>query len=214
MKNEKLKPFNFGYDIIDRRAKNFPDQTAVVWHSPNGFALEISNADLHHHSDVTAYYLRRLGVGQGSVIMLYGLEKAFELTTVLTALHKLCAVPAFDLQTEAIKNSNSLEAYSIIANNNSPVIQQVNNNRHQLLTVELLINTGNPCPDYWLDLHTGARMAKTFKPVEKIPKDRTSLIIIDTEPIFFNEKYPLTTTTNYLWDKFYRTMTEGKVFDF
>ena len=52
----------FSYDIIDQRAKQSPNDIAVKWHTGDGYILEISNADLHHHSEVTAYYLRRMGV--------------------------------------------------------------------------------------------------------------------------------------------------------
>jgi acetyl-CoA synthetase len=206
--------FNFGYDIIDRRAAECPNGAAVRWLSPSGFVLEISNADLHHHSDVTACYLQRLGIGQGSVVMLYGIEKVFELTTILAALHKLCAVPAFDLHNKPIERSGELNAYSIIATNNSPVIQIVTAERQNLSSVELLISTGSPYPNYWLDLHTGARLAKTFKPLKKLPENAVSLIIYDEKPQFFNETYPLQTQTDFVWDRFYRAMVEGKIFEF
>jgi hypothetical protein len=208
------KVFNFGYSVIYKSAIECSDKIAVRWQSPSGFVLEISNADLHHHSDVTANYLQRLGIGQDSVVMLYGIEKVFELTIILAALHKLCAIPAFDLQNKPIERSGKLSAYSIIATNNSPVIQIITAAKQNFSSVEVLISVGTPCPNYWLDLHTGARLAKKFKPLEKLYKNQASLIIYDKKPQFFNETYPLQTKTDFVWDMFYRAMVKGEIFEF
>jgi len=203
--------FNFGYDIVDKRAAEFPNEIAVKALIDNDFVLKISNADLHHHSDVTAYYLQRMGVKQGSRVLLCGLEKRFELAVVLTALHKLCAVPVFDLTKNALHCANSLDVYAIISANNFSEIENITQNISKLKTAEILISVGSPCPDYWFDLHTGTRFSKQFKPLKNIPKDHNSLIIFDEKPHFFIETYPLETTTDFVWDRFYRAMVENEV---
>ena len=205
------KKFNFGYDIIDRRAIDFPNEIAVKMLIDNDFTLEVSNADLHHHSDVTAYYLQKMGVQKSSRVLLCGLEESFELSLILTALHKLCAVPVFDLTKNALNAANLLEGYAIISANNAPEIQYITQNISALKTVEILISVGTPCPDYWFDLHAGKRLAKTFKPLKDIPENYNSLILFDGTPKFFNEKYPLETKNNFAWDKFYRSMIENKI---
>jgi acetyl-CoA synthetase len=204
--------FNFGYDIVDKTAADFPEKIAVKSFINNELILEINYADLHHHSDITAYYLQKLGIKKGSRVMLCGLENMFEIEFIITALHKLCATIVFDLQQKPIERCNLLNVYAIISANNSPVIEQVTQNMNELQTVEVLISVGNPCPNYWLDLHTGTRCAKPFKPLEKIGEDQTSLIIFDEEPQFFNQNYPLDTTSNYVWDRFYRSIVLGEVF--
>ena len=205
------KEFNFGYDIIDRRAVDFSNDIAVKMLIDNDFTLEISNADLRHHSDVTAYYLQKMGVQKSSRVLLCGLEKRFELSLILTALHKLCAVPVFDLTKNALIIANSLEVYAIISANNAPEIQHITQNISALKTAEVLISVGTSCPDYWFDLHTGKRLAKTFKPLKNIPENYNSLIIFDGKSQIFNEKYPLETKNNFVWDKFYRAMIENKI---
>jgi len=206
------KNFNFGYDIIDKRATEFPNEIAVKALINSGFVLEISNADLHHHSDVTAYYLQKMGVKQDSRVLLCGLEKRFELAVILSALHKLCAVPVFDLTGDAINCANSLEVYSIISANNFSEIERITQNISKLKTVEILVSVGYSCPDYWFDLHTGTRSSKQFLPLKNIPKYYNSLIIFDEQPQFFNETYPLETKTNFAWDRFYKAMKKNLVY--
>jgi acetyl-CoA synthetase len=205
------KNFNFGYDIIDARAAKFPNKIAVKSMINCNFTLKMSNADLHHHSDITAYYLQQMGIKKFTRVLLCGLENSFELAVILTALHKLCAVSVFDLLQNSVNCANSIEAYAIIATSNSPAIQQVMQNISTLKTVEILISTGANCPEYWFDLHTGTRFSKTFKPLKKYPENCNSVIIFDETPKFFNEKYPLETQTNYFFDNFYRAMLQNEI---
>jgi len=203
--------FNFGYDIVDKRAADFPDKIAVKALTDNDFVLEISNADLHHHSDVAAYYLQRMGVKPASRVLLCGLEKHFEFAIILTALHKLCAVPVFDFTQNAVNCANSVAVYAIIAANNSADVEHITQNISKLKTAEILISVGNPCPDYWLDLHTGMRFAKQFQPLKNVPANYDSMIIFDKKPQFFNQNYPLETKTDFAWDKFYRAMINNEI---
>jgi len=205
------KNFNFGYDIVDKRAADFPDKIAVKSLINNDFTLEISNADLHHHSDVTAYYLQRMGVQKGSRVLLCQLEKHFEFAIILTALHKLCAVPVFDFMQDAVNCANSIDVYAIISTSNSPEIPYITQNISNLKTAEILISVGYPCPEYWFDMHTGRRLAKQFNSLKNIQKNYDSLVIFNKNPQFFNETYPLETKTDFAWDKFYRAMIEGKI---
>ena len=205
------KNFNFGYDIVDKRATEFPNEIAVKALINNDFTLKISNADLHHHSDVTAYYLQRMGIKQGSRVLLCGLEKRFELAVILTALHKLCSVPVFDLAKNAVVCANSLEVYAVISANNFSEIEHITQSIPKLKTAEILVSVGSPCPDYWFDLHTGTRFSKQFKPLKDIPKNYHSLIIFDKTPQFFNETYPLETAADFVWDRFYRAMNYKRI---
>jgi len=207
------KNFNFGYDIVDKRSVEFPNEIAVKASIDNDFKLEISNADLHHHSDVTAYYLQRIGVKQGSRVLLCGFEQCFELAVILTALHKLCAVPVFDLTKNALCCANLLEVYAIISTNNFSEIEHITQNISKLKTTEILLSVGSPCPNYWFDLHTGTRFSKQFKPLKNIPKTYNSLIIFDDKPHFFPETYPLETITDFVWDKFYKAMIKNEVYN-
>ncbi|MDR0829960.1 MAG: hypothetical protein LBN95_07605 [Prevotellaceae bacterium] len=204
--------FNFGYDIVDKMAADFPEKIAVKQFIDNDLTLEINYADLHHHSDITAYYLQKLGVKQGSRVLLAGLENKFEITFIIAALHKLCATIVFDLQNKAVDCCNELGVYAIISANNSPVIEQVTQNLDRLQTVELLISVGDPCPNYWLDLHTGTRFSKPFKPLENIDETQTSLIIFDEKTHFYGKNCPYSSKTNYVWDRFYKNMIDGETF--
>ena len=205
---------NFAYDIIAARAEQKPDDIAVRWHTSEGFVLEISNADLHHHSDVTAYYLQRMGVEKGCIVFLYDLETIFEFTTILTALHKLSAIPVFDLRKKPVERCNELNAYAVIVKNDSSVISLIDNNIHQFKTLEIKISVGFPYPKNWFDLHTGVRLAGMFKKLKNFPKNYTSLVVYDQKPIFYDNKYFTETADNYLWNNFYRSMIDNQVFEF
>lgn len=206
---------NFSYDVIDRRRADSHDALAVRWHSPSGRVLDISNADLQHHSDVTAYYLRRMGVGVGSVVFLYGLERAFEFATVLTALGKLCAVPVVDLRLSPVERCNRLDAYCIIALNSSSVVPVVDSSIMLFRSLELKISVGYPYPRNWFDLHTGVRLAGTFRRPADLPLHYTSLVVYDEHPIYYDETYPFrVASSDSLWDKFFIDMREGRPFEF
>ena len=160
----------FSYDIIDKRAVTDPDGIAIRWQLPDGRLLEVSNADLHHHSDVTAYYLRRMGVGIGSRVFMYDMETVFEYATVLTALNKLCATSVFDLRKQPVERCNELQAYAVVCNCLSDIIPIIDADIDKFTTLEIKISVGYPYPQNWFDLHTGTRLARPFRPADNLPK--------------------------------------------
>ncbi len=204
----------FSYDIIDKRAFTAPDATALRWHAPDGFIFEMTNAELQHHSDVTAYYLRRMGVGVGSIVFIYELEKVFEFATVVAALNKLGATPVIDLKNRPVERCNELNAYCIIAKNDAMAIKIVNDNLQHFRTLEIKISVGYPYPQNWFDLHTATRLASIFKRPKELPAHYTSLIIYDEKPIYYDETYPLSASSECLWDKFFRAIGNNAVFEF
>ncbi len=205
---------NFAYDIIDKRASLTPNKIAVRWHSPDNIPLEISNADLKHHSDVTAYYLQRMGIVTNSVVALYGIEETFEMTTIITALHKLYATPMFDLTGRPIEACNQQKAYAIISKHDSFAIDIINSRLHELTSIEIKISVGKQYPNNWFDLHTGTRLAGIFKRTKNPPQNYNAMIINSDTPQLYDKTYPFNTHSEYLWDKFYQSLIDGKTFEF
>lgn len=203
----------FSYDIIDNRAVTDPDGIAIRWQSPDGRLLEVSNADLHHHSDVTAYYLRRMGVGVGSRVFMYDMETVFEYATVLTALNKLCATPVFDLRKQPVERCNELQAYAVVCNCLSDIIPIIDADIDKFTTLEIKISVGYPYPRNWFDLHTGTRLARPFRPADNLPKNYTSFIVYDKQPILYDETYPIDATGNTVLDRFLGAIRHGSVFE-
>lgn len=204
----------FSYDIICQRATIDPDAIALRWHASDGFVLEMTNDELHHHSDVTAYYLRRMGVGAGSRVFIYELERVFEFATVVVALNKLGATPVIDLQNRPMERCNELNAYCIIAKNDAKAIEIVDANLQHFRTLEIKISVGYPYPQNWFDLHTATRLASIFKRPKELPSHYTSLIIYDEQPIYYDETYPFSTSSDCIWDKFFRAMRDNDIFEF
>ncbi len=207
---------NFGFDVIDKRAEASAEAVAMRWHYGEGKVFEVSNDDLRHHSDVAAQYLSRFGVGAGSVVALYGLEQGFEFAIVLAALAKLSATAMFEVgTTDPVRRCNEAKAYAVICHCCSEAIELVDRGQSQLQTIEIKISFGYPYPEGWFDLHTGMRLTGPFKRPAATSEDIDSMIIFqDNQKIVHKKNYPMLTTGGELWDRFYRSMREGYVFEF
>lgn len=83
--------FNFAYDVMDRRAKETPDERALVHKTAEGKRTVFTYADIKRLSDKTAVMLRELGVAKGEAVLLL-LKRRYEFWISILALHKLGAV--------------------------------------------------------------------------------------------------------------------------
>ena len=208
---------NFGFDIIDKRAYAKPNEVAVRWHWGEARVFEISNDDLRHHSDVCAYYLSRLGVAEGSVVTLYGLERGFEFAIVLTAINKLGAVAMFDEEcVNPVSVCNEEKAYAVICHCLSEAIESIDANQSSIQTLEIKISFGYPYPPCWFDLHTGMRLAGVFKPRKRdFSADNPFLVFrANGRRIVKDYLYPFSAKGDRLCDKFFRAMIADEVFEF
>ena len=93
--------FNFGYDVVDKIAKEAPDKRAMVWCNVDGEEHIFTFADVSRESNRVANVFRQAGIGRGDSVMLI-LKRHYEYWFAAVALHKLGAVmiPATHMLTE------------------------------------------------------------------------------------------------------------------
>ncbi|MDR0554745.1 MAG: AMP-binding protein [Treponema sp.] len=92
--------FNFAYDVVDVRAADQPDDTALVWCDERGAEAVFTYAGIKSLSNRAANVFRAAGIGKGDPVMLI-LKRRYEYWPVLLGLHKIgaIAIPATHLLT-------------------------------------------------------------------------------------------------------------------
>ncbi len=83
--------FNFAYDVMDRLAKECPDERALVHKTADGRKTVFTFADIKRLSDITAVMLNKLEITRGDAVLLL-LKRRYEFWISILALHKLGAV--------------------------------------------------------------------------------------------------------------------------
>lgn len=113
--------FNFAYDVVDRMAKEAPDQRALVWVQDESCALYarsvchervLTFADISRLSTQAANFLSAQGIKKGDRVMLL-LKRHYVYWYLLVALHKLGAVA---MPTACILNHSDLVSHMRDAN--------------------------------------------------------------------------------------------------
>ena len=119
LRNFRLKVperFNFAFDVVDRMARECPNDRALLWVNPQGDVRDFTFADIARESDRTANMLREQGIGFGDKVMLI-LKRHYEFWFCILALHKLGAV--------AIPATNQLQAKDIVYRCNSAEVKMI-----------------------------------------------------------------------------------------
>ncbi len=88
-KNEES--FNFAYDVVDRIAATKPDKRAMVWVGADKRDHTFTFGDMMKYSNMTANYLKSLGIKKGDTVMLV-LKRHYQFWFCMLALHKMGAV--------------------------------------------------------------------------------------------------------------------------
>ena len=83
--------FNFGYDVADVLAQNFPDKKALVWCNTENEEHIFTFSDVKKYSNQIANVLQEAGISRGDRVMLI-LKRHYEYWFAAIALHKLGAV--------------------------------------------------------------------------------------------------------------------------
>lgn len=195
--------FNFGYDIIDQNALKQPNRIAVSYRSML-HKIDITCDELRHHSDITANYLRRVGVMPQTPVLVAGMEHSFELALILGGLSKLGAIAIIPTTDAIVEACNSCQAYAAIVRTKTVGIEALSKHVEALTSVELRIAIGEDCPNGWFDFHTGVRSAGVFKrkPLQ-LPDDATLLTLYDGTPHHYPLTYPQEAKQGMPWDDFF-----------
>lgn len=83
--------FNFGYDVVDRLAKDKPDKTALIWCNVENDEKVFTFKDISELSNKAANFLTAEGIKKGDCVMVM-LKRHWEYWYVINAIHKIGAV--------------------------------------------------------------------------------------------------------------------------
>ncbi|MDD6310538.1 MAG: AMP-binding protein [Firmicutes bacterium] len=83
--------YNFGYDVVDRFAKEAPDTLAMVWRNPKIGDRTFTFSEISKLSNQAANVFKAKGIKKGDNVLVI-LKRHYEYWFVAVALHKLGAV--------------------------------------------------------------------------------------------------------------------------
>ena len=84
--------FNFAFDVVDRYAKENPEKIALIWCNDEGDEEKFTFSEIKKYSDKAANLIKSYGIKKGDTVILT-LKNRFEFWFVITALHKIGAIP-------------------------------------------------------------------------------------------------------------------------
>lgn len=168
IKNFKVRVpenFNFGYDVVDAWAAEYPEKKAILWTNDKGEHIQFTYADLKRYTDMTASYFQHMGIGHGDKVMLI-LKRRYEFWFSIIALHKLGAVviPATHLLTkkDIVYRCNAAGIKMIVAAGETVITDHILAAMPESPSVEKLISVGPEYPQEFEDFHKGIESAALF----------------------------------------------------
>ncbi|MBR6789157.1 MAG: AMP-binding protein [Clostridia bacterium] len=144
---ENTDKFNFGFDIVDKIARKYPDKLAMLHLDKNKNERRFTFKDIKDHSNQVANYFASLGIKRGDKVMLV-LKRHYEFWFCMVALHKLgaVAIPA----TNQLKEHdfeyryNSASVTAIVCTSDGNVSEIAENAARNCPTVKHKIIVGQP----------------------------------------------------------------------
>ena len=97
--------FNFGFDIVDEIANNYPDKLAMLHIDKNKVERRFTFKDMKRATSQCANYFTSLGIKKGDRVMLV-LKRHYQFWFAMVALHKLGAI--------AIPATNQLKDHDFV----------------------------------------------------------------------------------------------------
>ena len=88
---QNTETFNFGFDIVDQIAKEYPDKLAMLYVDKHHQERRFTFQEIKHSSNQVANYLTSLGIQRGDRVMLV-MKRHYQFWFTMVALHKLGAV--------------------------------------------------------------------------------------------------------------------------
>lgn len=168
--------FNFSYDVLDRLAKETPDERALVWCNDEGEEKIFSYSEIKTYSEKAASFFQAQGIRRGEKVMLI-LKRRYEFWFALLGLHRIgaIAVPATHMLTkdDLVYRNNAASIKMIVAAYDEKVMEQIEASLEESKSVELLVSVSgisglyeksfyNKKRDGWIDFNSGLEEAKDF----------------------------------------------------
>ena len=150
---KNTETFNFGFDIVDGIARQYPDKLAMLHLDKNKVERRFTFKDIKDASNQVANYFTSLGIKRGDKVMLV-LKRHYEFWFCMVALHKLgaVAIPA----TNQLKEHdfeyryNSAGVKAIVCTADGDTWEYAEKAAKNCPQVEKLIMVGG-CKEGWLD---------------------------------------------------------------
>jgi len=158
--------FNFGYDIVDRIARENPDKLAMVWCNEAGEERFITFREMKEESDRTASYFRSLGIKKGDAVMLI-LRRHYEFWYCIVALHKIgaIAIPATNqlMTKDIVYRVNAASVKAIVCTSDGKIASLVDEAQKETTTLEIKILVRGK-REGWHSYEEGVSQAPPFIP--------------------------------------------------
>jgi acetyl-CoA synthetase len=170
--------FNFAYDVVDRLARECPEQRALVWCDDKGDEARFTFAAIAEQSTRAANFFRALGIRRGDPVMLI-LKRRYEYWFCLLALHKIgaIAIPATHLLTrkDLVYRNCAASVAAIVCVDEPAVLDNVDASAPDSPTLVHRISLSGARPG-WHSLREGLSTASAS--LERLPTDNgdTSLL--------------------------------------
>ncbi len=167
-----LTEFNFALEWFDVVAGEHPDRAAVTIVSSDLEATSWSYGELSRRSDQVANWLRLLGLGRDSRVIVM-LNNTIEIWEIVLAIYKLGAVA---IPTSTLLSAADL-AYRVRHGRADAVVAPTAlHARMDDLADVLKIGVGNDTPAGWVSMNESRRASFHFEPDGPTPADDPSLL--------------------------------------
>lgn len=162
--------FNFGYDVVDAYASQFPEKDALLWVNDQGDEKHITYRAYKNLTDQCASFLLGIGVGKGDRVMLI-LKRRVEWWITMVALHKIgaVAIPATHMLTEKdiIYRCHMAGISCIVACGEPIVLDHVQKARRFSPMLRHCVSIGPTVPNGWYDFYRGLQESEPFVAPER-----------------------------------------------
>lgn len=209
--------FNFGYDVIDRFARETPEKDVLLWVNDHGDEKHVTYRAFKNLSDQCAAFLQGIGIKKGDRVMLI-LKRRVEWWYTMVALHKLgaVAIPATHMLTDKdiIYRCHMAGISCIVACGDPVVLNHVQKARRYCPTLRHCISIGPTIPNGWYDYWRGIHEADAFEVPERNMVTDNFLLYFTSgttgEPkmVMHDFSYPL---AHILTAKYWHNIHEGSL---
>ena len=209
--------FNFGYDVIDRFARETPEKDVLLWVNDHGDEKHVTYRAFKNLSDQCAAFLQGIGIKKGDRVMLI-LKRRVEWWYTMVALHKLgaVAIPATHMLTDKdiIYRCHMAGISCIVACGDPVVLNHVQKARRYCPTLRHCISIGPTIPNGWYDYWRGIHEADAFEMPERNKVTDNFLLYFTSgttgEPkmVMHDFSYPL---AHILTAKYWHNIHEGSL---
>lgn len=209
--------FNFGYDVIDRFARETPEKDVLLWVNDHGDEKHVTYRAFKNLSDQCAAFLQGIGIKKGDRVMLI-LKRRVEWWYTMVALHKLgaVAIPATHMLTDKdiIYRCHMAGISCIVACGDPVVLNHVQKARRYCPTLRHCISIGPTIPNGWYDYWRGIHEADAFEVPERNKVTDNFLLYFTSgttgEPkmVMHDFSYPL---AHILTAKYWHNIHEGSL---